>query len=336
MTLPQHLWSVNSFAGENALNTVFVSVLDRLLMLLEDPTVKTTWPTNPKRSTALAFELFEEWHCITLQWLEGHGSTMSMIAEAVPDDPHRGTLCALNPTMSSISQSQLYQHACDAWALRASDRLGRRFPSDVVMHPSSPMRDFLFSSAASAKSTSSTGRSLLISAPAPAPGLAALAPPAPAPSPALFPAHRPATAQKGEPSLKPVTPRTAMKPLFKWKDPNKTTKFGKLIVDLHKAGSKNPLVKIDCGDAGVKEKPVCFAFITAPAADLQGCDGTMYVGKGAAARKCKACDRVHIDLGDPAWAKLGKEGYSQLWKFLQHDVVKDLLAAADDFHAIMA
>lgn len=132
MTLPPPLWSLHSFSGKNILGTIFIMVLDCLVKQLEDPTIKATWAA--------------QWHSLTLQWIEGHSHTMSMIAEVVPNNPQQGTLCLLNPVMSASPHAPQHQQACQSWSTSAMERLGRRFPNDVVMHPSSLIHEFLFTS----------------------------------------------------------------------------------------------------------------------------------------------------------------------------------------------
>jgi len=49
-----------------------------------------------------------------------------------------------------------------------------------------------------------------------------------------------------------------------------------------------------------------------------------------------ACNRAHVDLADPSWAKVDKHTLSAAWNFIQHKDVKPHLVPTPEFANFMA
>jgi len=82
-------------------------------------------------------------------------------------------------------------------------------------------------------------------------------------------------------------------------------------------------------------KPLCFPYATKayPSQQVCGCDGTM---RDSRRQATVACNRAHMDLADPSWAKADKKMLSAAWHFIQHKDVKPHLVPTSEFVNFMA
>jgi hypothetical protein len=276
---------------------------------------------NAKRCTAIVFDLFEQLHCLLVQWINGHIHGKTLLSDAfISGGDGEGTFLLLNPKISLQASSPTILQLLNRWEMEVATRLAHRLPSDPLAHPSTPLREFLFasSSAPALKPTpaGSTPRSILKPGPARPTGRI----PSYLPPPAVDkPKGELAEAQPG-----PV--RTAVKHLFTWKDTSKAGQHPGTILSqiLAKTSSKAPRMRVveKAGDKPV-ERALCFPFVCEPVINgkCQGCDGTMVNSK---TKKKVLCNRVHVDGDDAAWLALDKSAFTELWTFLQSDAVKDI------------
>jgi hypothetical protein len=106
---------------------------------------------------------------------------------------------------------------------------------------------------------------------------------------------------------------------------------------LKAADSKNPMAQVAQSAGGdTVRKSFCFPFITAPVKDkgCQGCDGTMAHPKKKRGQRV-TCDRVHVEMDDPAWANADKATLAELWDFVQRPAVAEVWEPTSFFRSKM-
>lgn len=82
-------------------------------------------------------------------------------------------------------------------------------------------------------------------------------------------------------------------------------------------------------------KSVCFLFSVKLATEVKRC-GCTGMTKDKRSKELKPCDRLHLDLSDPDWTRLGREAYQNFWDFLQHSKVRPYLEPTPEFAAMMS
>lgn len=322
------------YSGSRSCSTMFVRALDTLLQALENYEVKRLWPQQPKRMTALLFDLVESFHNSMVRWVTLHDEEYSLFAEASLAATGSANVLLLNPIADPRTDLTLSDEL-NSWQASVTTRLGKQVYNDSILHPTTPLRDFLF--AASSRSSSS-GQAPLDFSTATHAGA-----PSPAPAPAgsaLKPGPSRDSKPKGEPSAPPdfaCDPKTASSCLLRWKDPSTAQKFGRLLGRIFAQHVKNPQVRVTLPNGTTSVKYLCFAFLTEPAGPVKGCDNTMWSkgGRGGSG-KLQPCNRAHIDLDAPEWANCPKETFQEVWEFAQLAIVNEYLEATPAFAARMA
>jgi len=359
MTVPEHEAHQRDYSGTQRSSTMLLAGIDRLLQALQHETAREFWPTNPKRATLVAFELFENLFLFITQWIMAHFHSLTLCAEAVPTADAEGPLVLLNPRSTQSANSYTIVDRLNAWVKEVEDRIEFRLPSDPLVNPQTPIREFLFASASEAPSK--------LPRPSQQPG----EPYAPSQQPFmqqqfLYPQYqqpilppqqqylpsqvpyvppeqqqKPAPGKgppKGEPPVVPGPCATAEKPLLVWSSASKFDYPGRILKKvLRSPGVESPRMRVQrSATSPPVDQPICFNFTCQPTgtAPPQGCDGTMAAQKNA--KKRVSCNRVHVDLNDPCWANMDKSAFNSVWKFAQHPAVKEFWSPSEYLSQKMA
>lgn len=303
--------------------------LDHFLQALAQPEVADSWTGPDRRHTQLVFDSLEHLFTSLQCWIQSYSGSFAMIAEASTLESPPASILLLNPATTQRHGAPYLLDTLAAWKDTTISRFGSRHMLEPLLHPSTPLSEFLFDEPAKPTATRRQ--------PDRDPGRPASADY----QPAVGGRHNDSRS-KGE-THKPVpSPEdthvctVATRPLVRWSEPAKAQPFGRVLsVLLQLPGVRCPRLRVSNG-ASTQMRTLCFAYSCRPAdhsKSPKGCDGTMGSGRGSGKRK--ACDRVHVDLADDAWGRAGKDTFAEVMEFLSKPSVAEYLQPTDDFKALM-